>query len=179
MKRKTAERYPNGRLKRPTVEQLKQLEAERYRENMQQVAIQPHRRAFRDPLDPRLENALGRFCVLHRLRGELYDAGNEWAEIRRSWNAAKGAPSEVRLGHGGSGAGPSDATVARWGRMLQDIDEALTDVNAATLWAVRRLCIDDVLPPREYERFLVPGLSIVAVTLGRVESNVHPFVRAA
>ncbi len=179
MKRKTGERYGNGRLKRPTIEQLKQIEAERYRENMQQAAQQPHRRDFRDPLDPRLESALGRFCVRHRLRGELYDAGNEWAEIRRSWNAAKGVPSEVRLGGGGSGQGPSDATVARWGRILTDIDEALYEVNAATMWAARRLCIDDVAPSREFEPYAIRGLSVVAVALGRVEPSIHPFVRAA
>jgi len=178
MKRKPGDRYANGRLKRPTIEQLKQMEAERYRENMQQAAQQPHRRGFRDPLDPRLESALGRFCAIRGLRGELYDAGHEWADMRRSWNQAKGVPSQIKLG-GGTGAGPSDATVARWGRILNDIDEALYDANAATLWAVRRLCIDNVAPSREFEPYAIRGLTIVAETLGRVESNVHPFVRAA
>lgn len=179
MKRKTGSRYPCGKLKRPTMAQLKEVEAERYRENMQQVSQQPHRRDFANPLDPRLESALGRFCVLHRLRGELYDAGNEWAEIRRSWNAAKGVPREVRAGSAGSGQGPSDATVTRWKRLLDQIDEDLYEANAATMWATRRLCIDGVAPSREFERFAVEGLAIVARSLGRVEANIHPFVRAA
>jgi hypothetical protein len=178
-KRKTGKREPNGRLQRPTLAQLKQMEAERYRENMQQVSQQPHRRGFANPIDPRLESPLGRFCAFHKLRDELCDAGHEWAEMRRSWNAAKGVPDPVHTGGMGSGQGPSPATVDRWKRILDQIDEELYEANKATMWATRRLCIDRHFPGPEYVRFLINGLSIVARVLGRVESNVHPFVRAA
>lgn len=179
MKRKPGERYANGRLKRPTVETLKQLEAERYRENMKQAGQQPHRREFSDPLHPWLESEFGRFCMRHGLRRELFDAGNEWAEIRRSWNSAKGVPDPVHTGGMGSGLGPSEATVARWRRLLQQIEDDLYEVNKATMWATRRLCIDGAAVGREYEAFAIRGLSVVAVSLGRMAASAHPFVRAA
>lgn len=178
-KRKTGKREANGRLQRPTLAQLKDMQGERYRENMQQVAQQPHRRAFRDPMDVRLENPLGRFCAFHGLRRELYQAGLDWAEMRRSWNSAKGVPDSEHHGGMGSGLGPSPETVDRWKRKLVDIDEALYEANAATMWATRRLCIDGVPPTREFVPYVVRGLAIVARTLGAIDAKEHPYERAA
>ena len=178
-KRKTGKREANGRLQRPTLAQLKNIEAERYRENMQQVASQPHRVGFRDPMDPRLESALGRFCVIHGLRRELYQAGLDWAEMRRSWNSAKGVPDSEHHGGMGTGQGPSPETVERWKRRLFDIDEALYDHNAATMWATRRLCIDGWTPTGDFVPFVVKGLAVVALTLGAIDAKEHPFERAA
>jgi hypothetical protein len=178
-KRKAGARYANGRLKKPTIETLKQLEAQRYRENMQQAAQQPHRREFADPLDPWLENELGRFCRRNGLRREYYQAGLDWAEMRASWNAAKGVPASTHKDGMGSGRGPSEATLDRWKHILDQIDEDLYEENAATLWATRKLCIDMQPPKREFLPYVIKGLGIVALRLGKVSAKDHPFGQAA
>lgn len=178
-KRAAGQREANGRLKRPTVAQLKEIEAARYRENMRQVAGQPHRRLAPDPLDPRLENALGRFCVRMKLRPELYDAGQEWAAIVRRWRAAKGCPEPMLRGPQGSGLGPSDATVAAWTRLVVEVERELSTHGAAVWFAARGVCIDDIEPTLENEEAAVVGLLEVAKALGRLPRYAHPFALAA
>lgn len=178
-KRAAGQREANGRLKRPTVAQLKEIEAARYRENMRQVAAQPHRRSAPDPLDPRLENALGRFCVRLKLRPELYDAGQEWASIVRRWRAAKGCPEPMLRGPQGSGLGPSEATVAAWTRLVVEVERELSAHGQAVWFAARQVCIDDNDLALDQDEAGVLGLIEVAKALGRIARNAHPFSQAA
>ena len=179
MKRKTGHRYPCGKLKGPSAKERALTEAEVYRANMQQVASQPHRRDFRDPLSPRLDSALGRLCERLGLRSELFDAGRDYAELMRRWRAAKGCPDPVHTGAIGSGQGPSDATVNGWWRQIERIEAALRYQGTISYLAVRHLCLDGADISPEVERDAVAGLCIVAHELGRLPVGAHPFARMA
>ena len=174
-KRMSGNREANGRVKRPTLAQLKQQEADRYRANMQQVAQQPHRRGARNPMDPRLENALGRFCVAHSLAGELYDAGQEWASICRRWRSAKGVPDPQHTGGMGSGMGPADDTVAAWGKIKLRVERELAAQGDAVWFATRQLCLDCNDLGADQDEAAKIGLHVVAQNLGRLSRSIHPF----
>lgn len=181
--RKAGPRTKSGALRKPTLQQIKEAEAKEYRENMQTVANQPHRRNAPDPLDRRLSSALGRFCIAHGLRSELFDAGEEWGNLLRRWRAAKGVPDPMHTGGMGSGLGPSDDTVDGWERLIRRIEAALKALDSTeTIWRLTRsICIDDEDPRPGDTRhvFVICGLRSVAGELGRLSRSAHPFVRAA
>lgn len=181
-KRKTGERYSNGKLKKPTAAERAKTEAEVYRANMQQVGNQPGRREFADPLDPWLESEVGRFCRRNRLRRELFEAGTEWANIKRLYRLAWGAPMDEHHGGAGSGEGPSAATVAGWKATLLNIEEALygeTGRNKARYTATMRLCLDGQPVPRELVDYAKDGLRVLAIELGKMTAKEQPFQDAA
>lgn len=178
-KRKTGPRHPCGKLKQPSAKDRALKDAELYRANMAQVASQPHRRDFADPISPRLECALGRFCERQRLRSELFDAGREYADLLRRWRVAKGCPDPVHTGGMGSGQGPSDAVVASWWKQIERIEAGLRRESFLPFLAVRHLAIDDRDIPATATAHAVEGLCIVAQELGRLPVGAHPFVRAA
>jgi hypothetical protein len=180
-KRKTGERYANGKLKKPTAAERAAREAELYRANMQQVAGQPHRREFADPLDPWLESELGRFCRRNKLRRECFEAGEAWADLHRRYHTAKGAPDPLHTGGMGSGAGPSPEQVEKWGEKLREVVFAVQDVNQAALYYTRRLCInrEPVPPGQQFIGYATQGLVAAAVALGLLDGKVHPYERAA
>ena len=170
-KRKTGERYANGKLKKPTATERAKMAADAYRANMQQVANQPHRREFADPLDPWLESELGRFCRRNKLRRECFEAGEAWADLHRRYYSAKGAPDPLHTGGMGGGGGPSDEMVAKWGEKLRAIVHALTDVDQATYYYTRRLCINrEPLPAGGlFADYAKDGLMAVARALGTLD----------
>jgi hypothetical protein len=176
--RKSGARYADGKLRKPTLEQLKEASAAQYRENMAQAAAQPHRRGARDPLSPKLADALGRFCEALRLRDELHDAGQEFGHIVRSWRAAKGVPESVRRDATGTGRGPSDETVDRWWREIERVEGKLREHGQITLLAARSLCVDDCDISPEVHEDAVVGLRVVARELGRWQDWQHPFVHS-
>jgi hypothetical protein len=174
--RKYGPRDAAGRLKKPTLQQIKEAEAKKHRENMQTVANQPHRRGYSDPLDRRLTSALGRFCIGQRLRSELYDAGEEWAGVLRRWRAAKGVPDPLHTGGMGTGQGPSDKTVDDWERLIRRIENAL-HLEGKDVWLLtRNVCIEDQDPYSCEVDVVVRGLRAVAVELGRLPATAHPFL---
>lgn len=177
--RKAGPRTKSGALRKPTLQQIKEAEAKEYRENMQPVANQPHRRNAPDPLDRRLSSALGRFCIAHGLRSELFDAGEEWGNLLRRWRAAKGVPDPMHTGGMGSGLGPSDDTVDGWERLIRRIEKSLETAGRRVWLATRSLCIDDVEPYSSEAKWAIEGLQAVAGELGRLSRTAHPFVRAA
>jgi hypothetical protein len=142
-----------------------------------QVASQPHRRWARDPLDPRLATALGRFVIRHGLRSELFDAGDHYADLFARWAAAKGIPHPRRRHMVGGGVGPSDATVDAWWREIEGIENALRRYGKAYV-NVRHLCLDDEDLPPEAAADTITGLRVVAVQIGRLPERTNPFVSA-
>lgn len=89
-KRKNGERYASGRRKViRTMDALNELNARKQREVKATALAQPHRRG-KD--DPRLSDALGRFCARHKLGDELYEAGCDYERAMARWRAACSAP---------------------------------------------------------------------------------------
>jgi hypothetical protein len=150
---------------------------------MEFVQGQPHRRGFADRADPWLESELGRFCRLHRLRRELFDAATEWANIVRLYRAAWGAPMDERHGTTGvGGQGPSMATVEAWKAQMVSIEEALYGehgTNKAMYRATKRLVLDGVMPAREDVPYALAGLKVLAIHLGLMTAREAPFQEAA
>jgi len=176
--RKTGLRYADGKLRKPTLEQLKEASAAQYRENMAQAANQPHRRWARDPLDARLESALGRFCLANRVRGELYDAGRAFGDVYRRWRAAKGIRDPLHSSSLGGGDGPSAETVAGWWRTIERVEARLRPHGSIAYLAVRSLCLDDADISTEAADDAIEGLRIVAQEMLRVPVVSHPFAAA-
>jgi hypothetical protein len=141
-----------------------------------QVVAQPHRSWAPDPNDPRLESALGRFIIRHKLRSELFDAGDHYADVYARWCAAKGIPHPRRRHMVGGGHGPSDATVNAWWREIEGIEAALRRYGKAYIH-VRHLCLDDEDLSPEATADAIVGLRVVAVEIGRLPERAHPFVR--
>jgi hypothetical protein len=141
-----------------------------------QVASQPHRRWARDPLDPRLATALGRFVIRHGLRSELFDAAGEWIATYRRWLAAKGVPDQLHAQTLGGGLGPSKATVDAWWRDIERVEARLREYGQGALLGVRHLCLDDCDLPLEAVADTIVGLRVVAVEMGRLPKGAHPFV---
>jgi hypothetical protein len=176
--RKSGARQPNGQLRRPTLAQLQENEYQRRMSETAVVAAQPHRAWAKDPRDPKLATALGRFCVFYAVRSELYEAGVEWANTYRRLLAAKGCPDPLHqstLGRGGDG--PSDATVDAWERDVERVENALRPYGSGALVGVRHLCMDNADLPAEAAADAIVGLRVLAVTLGRLPKGAHPFAR--
>lgn len=161
-----ARREPNGRRQRPTVDRLKQVEREaRLRETMT-VREQPHRKGSDHPW---CADALGRFCLSRKLRRELHDAANHYANLRRWWGCAVGRPRGLdRSTAHGSGEGPSDETVRGWLAAYLAIDAALNRVSPVMWSRFFKLVIDDVDPPEDgsWDDDLIRALRQVAVHAG-------------
>lgn len=172
--RKQGERSADGRLKRPTLAQLKEADAAKRRENMLFVAAQPHRRDLPDPYSDKAASALGRFWMVNRLRSELFDAGTHYSEITRRWRAAWGVPDPNHSGSLGGGLGPSEATVAAWWREIERIEAALRAKSVVHYAAARHLCIDDADLPEYAAPIAIEALLIIADETGRSVGQ-HPF----
>jgi hypothetical protein len=170
-KRKFAQREPNGRIARPTVDQLKELERVSRMGEMATVLAQPHRQG--DTHHWR-GSALGRFVLAHRLRAELFDVGEEYAALVRRLRAAKGIPVPEKLSSGGMGLGPSDATVRGWERKEEGLRTILMRVGTQAYIGVRKLTVEDRDTKPETAALIIAGLVAIGEELG-VKINGHPF----
>lgn len=172
--RKAGERGAGGKLKKPTLDQIKEADAAKRRENKLFVANQPHRRDLPEPFSDRAASALGRFCMIYRVGDELYQAGIAYADLTRRWRGAWGCPDPNHSESIGSGLGPSDATVAAWWRQIKGIEKALRARSMTHYAAARHLCIDDGDLPEDAVGIAVEALQIVADQTGRSVAG-HPF----
>ena len=136
---KSGKRQPNGKLRRPTVAERDKLAKLKEQAEMQTVLAQPHRRGN---TDQRCASALGRACMALGLPQSYYDAGQNYAALRRRWRAAKGIPTDERLGIG-SGAGPEDGTVEGWEREIEQIWRALHSTGPGVMTLTDRLACDE------------------------------------
>lgn len=166
-------REKSGKLQRPSKAQMEAIQKQREEAEMSVVLSQPHRKGNRDQ---RCENALGRFIIRMKLRDELYTAGEEFATLTRSWRAAKGVPAQLTRGPLGTGTGPSDKTVAEWGRKLIRVQAAMIENTPEGWLQVRKLCLDDIDVDALGEGFAIDGLMVLARELGQISTgDMHPF----
>lgn len=171
-KRKPGIREANGRLARPTVQQLKELERVSRLGEMATVLAQPHRMGNTHQW---AGSALGRFVLAHKLRGELFDVGEEYAALVRRLRAAKGVPVPEKLSSGGMGLGPSDATVRGWERKEEGLRTILMRIGTQAYIGVRKLVVEDRDTRPETAPLIIAGLVALGVELGTVKAGCHPY----
>lgn len=119
-KRKPGTRERNGRLKRPTLEQIKAKQKELGDVEKVTVLAQPHRLGNTDTL---CASALGRFCLSYKPPKGCYDAGLTYASLKSKWLAAVGAPRDVRMG--GSGRDIPAKIVHGWAARIAAMEDAM------------------------------------------------------
>jgi hypothetical protein len=174
-KRKEGQRYDCGKLIPPvTLAKIKAIQAEKEAELKVVVLAQPHRRGDADQMRA---SVVGRFAIEHYAdlgdRRVYYAAAEEYAQLVHRWRVAWGAPVDVNMGGGGTGAGPAPETVQGWWRQISRIDTALS--RHGLTGPIKRMVVED----RE-QVFLDPyrvkkGLWIIASELGRIDPKGHPF----
>lgn len=173
--RKAGAREPNGQLQRSTLAQIiaaDREQTERERQNATAVVMaQPHRRGNDHPW---CATALGRFCLAHRLKKDLHDAGEKFADLVRRWRAAWGVPVPISLGIGGSGQGPLMRTAAGWEEQIASVENALRRVSTAHLIAIRHLVLDDADVPAQHSSVAIEALMVLARSMD-IDPGKHPF----
>lgn len=179
-------RYPNGRAK---VNQAKtaQLEANerRAREAKAAVLAQPHR-VGRD--DPRLSDALGRFCVRYKLRSEAYDAGCVYQGMIRRWRVIKGVPGLAmprvdlpiddpkdaadQAGIIHCGEDEDEGEAARLTRRINDCNRWMTGASHNGFLAIRAAMADEIDVDATWSEAAKWALLSLAVCLGRLDEKI-------
>lgn len=181
---KAGPRYPNGRL---IVNQAKaaQLEAnaKRAAEAKAVVLAQPHRMG-RD--DPRLSDALGRFCVRYKLRSEAYDAGCVYQGLIRRWRAIKGVPGLAMAKVDLPVDDPRDAAAQvgviycdededdanRLTRRIADCDRWMAGASHDGWLAIRAAACDEIDVDDTWSEAATWSLLALAVFLGRLDEKI-------
>lgn len=120
----SADRYPCGKAKRPTAQQIAAAQRAAEEAEMRVVLAQPHRRGNRSQL---AESPLGRFCLALDLPRELFDAGESYACLRHRWRAAQQAPSQMRLG--GTPVDVDLDQIRKWEDLLDAWERAMQDAG--------------------------------------------------
>ncbi len=173
-KKKPGARYACGKRKRPSQNTLASIERDSLAQTLSVVLAQPHRRGN---TDQKCSSALGRLVLARKLRSEVYDAGNEYADIVLAWRAARGVPIVVRLNMGGDGLGPSDETVRDWRQRIDRIEAGVSLVASDKgLSLMNSICLDDQDPNFLDEIITCAALVELSYILGRLSKNSHPFV---
>lgn len=170
-KRKPGKRERNGRPLRPTIWELKELQRAREETEKQTVLAQPHRRGERDQ---KAASALGRFCLQHKLEGELYQAGEEYGNLVRRWRIANCIPVQGRPGPS-LGIEPDDATVQGWGRRILEIEDRLLRASPGIFGAIGWLILSDEDPHPVNGPAIIYGLRLLADELGLLMIGKHPY----
>lgn len=140
---------------------------------MQIVLDQPHRHGNRDQ---RCASALGRFSIENpRLRRELFEAAEDYAGIKARWWAAKGVPTDVRLGIGGNGNGPCDETVAGWTKTIDAVERAIKRDSPLGFIPFKWLVLDDRDIDEKHTIAVMVALKACAVAMGTLDAKQHPW----
>ena len=128
-------RFPCGKKRRQTLQQAQNEATDRERRRIvATVASQPHRRGFPDPTAQIIGCAVGRFVIRHKMAVIIVDAAEAYATARRKWRAAKGVPSELRIGGNGGDFDPE--TVRKLFDIWKSIESSVATVagqNALSL----------------------------------------------
>lgn len=162
-------REANGRLKRPTLAQIKAAEREREDVEKATVLAQPHRLG---DMDQKLESALGRFVVRNRLRSELYVAGTRLFVLVWSWRAAVGAPMPLHIPRESLLVSDGPGKDKVWQRKINGCQRAIARVCGPGAWRpVSNLCVHDWPALDADKDIIVQGLSALAVEFGLVDSR--------
>ena len=159
-KRKEGIREKSGRLQRPTLAQ--QIAAKIEAENVEKIVVlaQPHRRGERDQ---KAESALGRFVMRRSLDAECYQAGLQYAALRRQWLAAVGAPMPERLS--GKGADIDMDVVRAWRARLNAMEDAMMGCGVAALGWCTALAGDDKDIPAGHPSEDAVACSLIALAV--------------
>jgi hypothetical protein len=160
-----AARYANGRAKAPTAKEREAAMRALEDIEKQTVLAQPHRRGERSWL---AESPLGRFCLAHGLPREYFDAGEDYASLKRRWLAAYDAPMQDRLG--GAGRDIDMEQIRRWGEMIRVWERAMLDAGGYSgRLSVMSLVMDrPAIQPRIYPSEAIAALNALARFQGRL-----------
>jgi hypothetical protein len=166
-KRKPGHREPDGRLRR-----IADHERDAFNVEKLTVLSQPHRRGERE--DQKQESPLGRFVIRHKLREELYDAGNEYAGMVRCFYAARlpaDALKDVPQLPGddrGSGNGVSPEKAVWLEKELYRLETPLKACSRRGFSALRMLAVHEREIGVNSEGMAAKVLYLLAVMLKRV-----------
>lgn len=161
-RRKTGIRETNGKLQRPTLAQMVAAQIAAADAEKAVVLAQPHRRGDKSYLRG---SALGRFVDDHKLRIELYDAGNAYGTLKNKWLAAIRAPRDVRMG--GSGRDVDMTIVNAWGARAFEMESAIMRSGVAAVGLVEDLAVfDRGEPVGEQIQIAARGLGYLAIHCG-------------
>jgi hypothetical protein len=161
------QRHPGGKIKQPTKAEREAAEKAREQAEKATVLAQPHRRG---DTDQRCESALGSFVIRNKLRSELYDAGQAYADLVRRWRLVIGG---VRIeGHKSLGADQHEVTRELADKLTKRVDEADNVLRRCRAYPwVRHIVVDyptkDIRAlPREAQPVITAGLFELAVHFG-------------
>ena len=170
-RKEKAVRHPCGQIKQPAKD-------EKRADQLRVILTQPHRRGTENPMDQKHESSFGRFCIRRKLREEIYTAGGQFAALVRRWRAAKGVPTQLRLGEGGSGLGPSDETVARWGCEIAGIDHGvIARSDPRGYLAIRTMILDEAESDPRLDDLAQVAAFWLAVETGNLTARESPFLQ--
>ncbi len=165
---KSGSREQSGKLKRPTLAQM--AAARKSADDVEKLVVlaQPHRRGNASDL---CGSALGRFCLMHGLRRECYDAGLEYAAMKSKWRAAWGAPTDVRMG--GTGCDIDLDVVNGWRARIAGMESAMMRAGGVGgLGWVEEIAVNDRGAPPPYAvRAAIGALIGLAVECDRLPAS--------
>jgi hypothetical protein len=167
-------REPNGRAKRPTLEQIAVAEQAARLAEVSFVLGQPHRRFAKNPREEMLVTALGRYADRVGLSKELLEAGIEYAELWRKSFVRQDIEGVYRdPSNGPLGGAPTADDEARYAETTRRVVAARVSLEHAALRrdpigfaAARHLVIDDQdIPPKMWDDAR-RGLYVIGIELG-------------
>jgi hypothetical protein len=170
-------RQPNGQPRRPTLKQMKEIEAEKRLGETSVVLKQPHRKDFGN--HPWAGSALGRLCLRTKCRREIYDAAHAYFELKRRWGAAVQLPRGYDNGDatGKGGEGPAGATVRAWLEQIIKCEIVLGSAKRVNRYGLlQNLIIYDIEASADFDAMLVDGLRDLAVHLEFMKDSEHPYM---
>jgi hypothetical protein len=162
-------REGNGRLKRPTMAEIRAAEADKLNAEKATVANQPHRKG---DLSQLRESELGRFVLDNKLRSELYLAGNQLFVLVWSWRAAIGCPMPLHIPRSAIMNPDSEGMDAVWNKKINKCYAAIQqECGKGVVMPLVNLCVHDEPVSTMNRRNVIDGLAALAVELGQVESR--------
>ena len=166
-------REPSGKIKRPTRAEMAAADLRKREGERSFVLMQPHRNGEASQL---AGSAFGRYCLRMKMRRELYDAGEEYANVVRRWRAARGIPTDLRLSEGaGTGDGPAGTTVAAWAKRISSLNNTMLNTSKEGFFAVRQMILDGYDIGMDQDGCASETLVALAVDLEFIRAGEHPF----
>jgi hypothetical protein len=154
------------------LEQIAKFEKEQREAEMQTALNNPIRRQFgNEANNPWTDSALGRYCLVHKLRQEVFDSGQTYAKTRRKIISAWDGP--MRDQPNGTGGDILMETVKGWERDVSDWELAILESSiegVAVLGWIGELCLDDNdIAPYMKTFYVRQGLLALAVSMGNLD----------
>lgn len=174
-------REPNGRHARagaPTRAQLEFLDKqakEAERAKVQGHAWdQPGRAGANDPKSRILENPWGRFCDAHRVRDEIYRAGDTLTMLIRTWRLAKNLPCPFGKNGDAIGHDPDDVDVAKLRARVDAAEAAMRRASRKGARGMVMMC-GARQETTDHPAAVIRAARALAVHFGLITQATHPF----